>query len=78
LAVAGSTLAVATLLNPIRRRVQSAVDHRFNRASYDAEQAPSAFTRRLGSEVDLDAPSDEINLVGRDTVQPVTMAIWLP
>ena len=77
LAVAGSTLAVAALFSPIRRRVQGAVDHRFNRASYDAEQALSAFTRRLGSEVDLDALSDEINLVARETVQPMTMSIWL-
>ena len=77
LAVAGSTLAVAALFNPIRRRVQRAVDHRFNRASYDAEQALNAFARRLGNEVDLDALNDEINLVARETVQPMTMSIWL-
>jgi hypothetical protein len=77
LAVAGSTLAAAALFSPIRRRVQSVVDHRFNRASYDAEQALSAFTKRLGNEVDLDALSDEINFVARETVQPMTMSIWL-
>lgn len=77
LAVAGSTLATAAVFSPIRRRVQDAVDHRFNRASYDAEQALSAFTKRLRNEVDLNALNDEINLVARDTVQPATISIWL-
>ena len=77
LAVAGSTLAAAALFNPIRRRVQSVVDHRFNRAGYDAEQALSAFTKRLGSEVDLQALHDEINHLASETVQPMTMSIWL-
>ena len=77
LAVAGSTLATAAVFSPIRRRVQDAVDHRFNRARYDAEQALSAFTKRLRNEVDLNALSDEVNLVARDTVQPATISIWL-
>ncbi len=77
LAVAGSTLATAALFNPIRRRVQNVVDHRFNRANYDAEQALGAFADRLRNQVDLEALSDEINLVARDTLQPVTVAIWL-
>jgi hypothetical protein len=77
LAVAGSTLATAAVFSPIRRRVQDAVDHRFNRASYDAEQALNAFTKRLRNEVNLSALSDEINLVARDTVQPATISIWL-
>jgi len=77
LAVAGSTLATAAVFSPIRRRVQDAVDRRFNRAGYDAEQALSAFTKRLRNEVDLSALSDEINLVARDTVQPAMISIWL-
>ena len=77
LAVAGSTLATAALFNPIRRKVQNVVDHRFNRANYDAEQTLSAFTNSLRNQVDLEALSDGINLVARDTLQPVTVSVWL-
>ena len=54
-AVAGATLAAAALFNPLRRRVQRAVDRRFNRARYDADQMVTAFAARLKDAVDLDS-----------------------
>jgi hypothetical protein len=59
-AVAASTLAAAALFNPLRRRVQRAVDRRFNRAPYDAEAIVTAFTLRLRDAVDLDTVRDEL------------------
>jgi hypothetical protein len=77
LAVAGSTLAVAALFNPARRRLQSVVDRRFDRARYDAIRAVDAFTARLRDQVDL----DEIAVGLRDTVDgtvaPVRIGLWL-
>jgi hypothetical protein len=59
-AVAVSTLAAAALFNPLRRRVQRAVDHRFNRARYDADQTVTAFAARLKDAVELDSVRDEL------------------
>ena len=53
MAVAGSTLVAAALFQPLRRRVQAAVDHRFNRARYDAERTAADFAERLRDEVDV-------------------------
>jgi hypothetical protein len=77
LAVAGSTLAVAALFQPLRRRVQHTVDRRFNRARFDAEATVEEFSRRLRSEVDLEAVCDDLLGVVRHTVEPAAAGVWL-
>jgi hypothetical protein len=76
-AVAISTLAVVALFQPLRRRIQSAVDHRFYRAKYDADRTVDAFAARLREQVDLaELRSDLLAAVG-ETLRPASASVWL-
>ena len=77
LAVAASTLLVAALFQPIRRRVQGLVDRRFNRARFDADQTITAFAGRLRDEVDLEHLRAEILATVARTVEPRSVSLWL-
>jgi hypothetical protein len=76
-AVAGATLAVAALFQPARRRVQQAVDCRFNRRRYDAAKTIEAFSTRLREQIDLDTLSAELLAVVDQTVEPTRVSFWL-
>jgi hypothetical protein len=76
-AVAVATLVVAALFNPLRRRVQRAVDRRFNRSRYDAEAVVAAFTARLRHTVDLDTLRHDLVGVTQEAFQPAHVSMWL-
>ena len=77
LVVAGTTLVVAALFQPLRRRVQRAVDRRFNRRHYDATRTIEAFATRLRGHTDLHALSTELLAVADHTLQPTQVSLWL-
>jgi hypothetical protein len=77
LAVAASTLAVAATFNPARRRLQAAVDRRFDRARYDAARAVQTFAARLRTQVDLDEVTAGLRNTVIATVAPTRVGVWL-
>ena len=76
-AVAASTLAAAALFTPLRRRVQRAVDRRFNRARYDADRMVDAFAARLQDAVDLDMVRADLATVVCGALEPAQVSVWI-
>ena len=77
LPVAVSTLAIAALFSPLRRRIQHLVDRRFNRAHYDAEVALTDFSEKVRARTDLASLGDEIASVVERTMEPASLALWV-